>query len=104
MSNLDRFKILLTNKKLDGYIIPKHDLFFSEELLEADDRLRFISNFSGSAGWAIIVTLNIKSAIISDGRYIKQLKKEVDNKNFEFLNGGVNKIVEFISYNKNLKK
>ena len=52
MSNLDRFKILLTNKKLDGYIIPKHDLF-SEELLE--DRLRFISNFSGSAGWAIVV-------------------------------------------------
>ncbi len=104
MSNLDRLKFLLTKKKLDGYIIPKHDLFFSEELLEADDRLKFITNFSGSAGWAIIVSLNIKSALISDGRYEEQIKKEVDNIKFKFLKGSIDKIIEFISSNKKLKR
>ena len=53
--------------------------------MEADDRLKFITNFSGSAGWAIIVSLNIKSALISDGRYEEQIKKEVDNIKFKFL-------------------
>ena len=32
---------------IDGYIIPKNDEFFSE--YSANDRLKTISNFSGSA-------------------------------------------------------
>ena len=38
---------------IDGYIIPKNDEFFSEHTQK--DRLKFISNFSGSAGYAIIL-------------------------------------------------
>ena len=34
---------------IDGYIIPKNDEFFSE--YSANDRLKTISNFSGSAGY-----------------------------------------------------
>ena len=39
--NFDKFKI-------DGYVIPKNDEFFSE--YANNDRLKKISNFSGSAG------------------------------------------------------
>ena len=39
--------------KLDGYIVPKNDEFFSE--YSQKDRLRTISNFSGSAGYAVIL-------------------------------------------------
>ena len=39
--------------RIDGYIIPKNDEFFSEQLYF--DRLKKISNFSGSAGLAIIL-------------------------------------------------
>ena len=51
---------LLTNKKfkkykIDGYVVPKNDEFFSE--YAANDRLKTISNFSGSAGLAIIKSL-----------------------------------------------
>ncbi len=42
----------ISKYKLDGYIIPKNDSFFTEQLKH--DRLKLISNFSGSAGIAII--------------------------------------------------
>ena len=42
--------------KIDGYVIPKHDEFFSE--YSENDRLKTISNFSGSAGYSIILRNN----------------------------------------------
>ena len=42
---------------IDGYIIPKNDEFFSE--YAAINRLKIISNFSGSAGLAIVLKLKI---------------------------------------------
>ena len=38
---------------IDGYIVPKNDEFFSE--FTQKNRLKTISNFSGSAGYAIIL-------------------------------------------------
>ena len=38
---------------IDGYIVPKNDEFFSE--YSQKNRLKTISNFSGSAGYAIIL-------------------------------------------------
>ena len=56
---------------IDGYIIPKNDEFFSE--YSASDRLKTISNFSGSAGYSII--LKKKNYLFVDGRYTIQAKK-----------------------------
>ena len=41
---------------IDGYIVPKNDEFFSE--YAGVDRLKTISNFSGSAGLAVILRKN----------------------------------------------
>jgi len=41
--------------KLDGYLVPKNDEYFNEYVSQSNDRLKFISNFSGSAGFAIIL-------------------------------------------------
>ena len=41
---------------IDGYIVPKNDEFFSEYAVI--DRLKTISNFSGSAGLAVILRKN----------------------------------------------
>ena len=38
---------------IDGYIVPKNDEFFTEYATQ--DRLKFISNFTGSAGLGIIL-------------------------------------------------
>ena len=58
--------------KIDGYIIPKNDEFFSE--YSSKDRLKIISNFSGSAGYAII--LKRKNYLFVDGRYTLQAKNQ----------------------------
>tara|TARA_Y100000591_G_scaffold271332_1_gene246476 strand:+ start:1008 stop:2705 length:1698 start_codon:yes stop_codon:yes gene_type:complete len=60
------------NLDIDGYVVPKNDEFFSE--YAGIDRLKFISNFSGSAGYAII--LKNKNYLFVDGRYTIQAKIE----------------------------
>ncbi len=57
---------------IDGYVIPKNDEFFSE--YSQKDRLKIISNFSGSAGLAII--LKKKNYLFVDGRYTIQAEIE----------------------------
>ncbi len=57
---------------IDGYIIPKNDEFFSE--YASKDRLRSISNFTGSAGYAVI--LKKKNYLFVDGRYTLQASME----------------------------
>jgi len=62
--------------KIDGYVIPKNDQFFSE--YAAEDRLKIISNFSGSAGLAIV--LKKKSYLFVDGRYTIQAQQQSGKK------------------------
>ena len=50
--------------KIDGYIVPKNDEFFSE--YAKNDRLKNISNFSGSAGIAIILKKKIIYLLMED--------------------------------------
>ncbi len=63
---------------IDGYIIPKNDDFFTE--YSKLNRLEVISNFSGSAGLAIV--LKNKNYLFTDGRYTIQSKIE-SGKNFK---------------------
>jgi len=58
--------------KIDGYIVPKNDEYFSE--YAKNDRLKNISNFSGSAGIAVI--LKKKNYLFVDGRYTIQAQQE----------------------------
>ena len=67
--------------KIDGYIVPKNNEFFSEYC--KNNRLKFISNFSGSAGYAII--LKNKNYLFVDGRYTIQAEIE-SSKNFKIVN------------------
>ena len=58
--------------KIDGYIVPKNDEFFSEYAVK--DRLKIISNFYGSAGLAII--LKKRNYLFVDGRYTIQAQQQ----------------------------
>ena len=72
------FLFLLDKFKIDGYIIPKNDEYFNEYISPSEDRLKFLSNFSGSAGFAII--LKNKKYLFVDGRYSIQAKKQSGKK------------------------
>ncbi len=76
-----RIKILrkkFRKYKIDGYVVPKNDDYFTE--YSKINRLKVISNFSGSAGLAII--LKNKNYLFTDGRYSIQSQVE-SGKNFK---------------------
>ncbi len=80
MKKLKRLKKLLNIYKLDGYLVPKNDEYFNEYVNLSSDRLKFISDFSGSAGFAII--LRNKNYLFVDGRYTIQARIQ-SGKNFK---------------------
>lgn len=100
---------LLLNKikslNLDAFFVPKADMFSGEEVPPEEERLKFISNFTGSAGCALISSKsNLKSAIFSDGRYQLQMKNEVDSKYFDLFNGGFIEASNFLTKNSHILK
>ncbi|MDC1050240.1 aminopeptidase family protein P [bacterium] len=57
---------------IDGYVIPKNDDYFTE--YSKINRLKIISNFTGSAGLAVV--LKDKNYLFTDGRYTIQSEIE----------------------------
>ena len=69
---MNKFKKLFNEYRIDGYIVPKNDEYFNEYIPAHKDRLKFISNFSGSAGFAIL--FKNKNYLFVDGRYTTQAR------------------------------
>ena len=70
MEKIKKLRKLFKQFNLDGYIIPKNNNFFGEYVSASEDNLKYISNFTGSAGFAII--LKNKNLMFVDGRYTTQ--------------------------------
>jgi len=82
MNKLIKLKKFLKIYELDGYLVPKNDEYFNEYVSKSNDRLKFISNFSGSAGFAVI--LKNKNYLFVDGRYEIQARIQ-SGKNFKII-------------------
>ena len=78
MEKIKRLKKFLKKENIDGFIVPKNDEFFGEYVPEEKDRLKFISDFSGSYGFAVI--LRDKNYLFVDGRYTLQAKHQCKNR------------------------
>jgi Xaa-Pro aminopeptidase len=74
MEKIKKLKKLFNNLNIDGYLIPKNDEFFSEYINKNNDYLRYISEFSGSYGFALV--LKKKNYLFVDGRYTLQAKMQ----------------------------
>ena len=74
MEKINKLKKIFKIKKIDGYIIPKNDEFFGEYISNNKDRLKYISDFTGSYGFALI--LNDNNYLFVDGRYTLQANKQ----------------------------
>ena len=72
---IKNLRIKFNKYKIDGYIVPKNDEFFSEYAV--NNRLKTISNFTGSAGLAIILKNN--NYLFVDGRYTIQSQQQSGN-------------------------
>ena len=61
---IKKLRDLLKINNLDGYIVPKNDAYFAE--FSMPDRLKSISNFSGSYGFALILKIKIIYLLMVD--------------------------------------
>ncbi|WP_445946328.1 aminopeptidase P family protein [Shewanella sp.] len=78
----------LKSAQVDAFIIPRADEYLGEYVPERNERLYWATNFTGSAGMAIVLTDNVvagKAAIFTDGRYTVQVPKQVDASLYEYL-------------------
>src|SRR5438067_108186 len=66
----------LLRRGLSGFIVPRADRHQNEYVPPAEERLAWISGFSGSAGAAIV--LAERAALFVDGRYTLQVRDQTD--------------------------
>ena len=66
----------LERRGLDGFLVPRADCQQNEYLPPGHERLAWLTGFTGSAGFAIV--LKDRAAIFVDGRYTVQAEAQVD--------------------------
>ncbi|MCG9722627.1 aminopeptidase P family protein [Shewanella sp. Isolate7] len=72
----------MLSQTLDAFIVPRADEYLGEYVPERNERLHWLTGFTGSAGMAIV--LKQRAAIFVDGRYTVQVKQQVDNSLFDY--------------------
>src|SRR5207253_6837405 len=70
----------LKRRGLDGFIVPRADEHQGEYVPAAEARLPWLTGFTGSAGTAIV--LAERAVIFVDGRYVLQVRDQVDTNVF----------------------
>lgn len=81
--NLPLLRASLKSNQLDGFLVPHEDEYNNEYLPDCNERLMWVSGFTGSAGAAII--LSDQATMFVDGRYTLQVTAQVDAKLFKYL-------------------
>ncbi|QGX97958.1 aminopeptidase P family protein [Roseovarius faecimaris] len=77
---LARLREVLAQSGLAGYLIPRADAHQGEYVAPRDDRLAWLTGFTGSAGFCI--ALMGRAGVFVDGRYRVQVKVQVDTAAF----------------------
>jgi len=90
-------KTILKKEKIDFFLLPNNDEFFSEYLPEDQKKIELISGFTGSN--ATIIITNNKSYFFTDGRYILQAKQQLDDNEFVILDLNKISILEWLKIN-----
>ncbi|MCA1529085.1 aminopeptidase P family protein [Bradyrhizobium yuanmingense] len=68
----------LARRKLTGFVVPRADQQQNEYVPPSEERLAWLTGFTGSAGLAVV--LPQEAALFVDGRYTLQAAKQVDAK------------------------
>lgn len=74
-ARLATLRELISAKGLDGFLVPRADRFQGEYVAPCDDRLAWLTGFTGSAGFACV--LPDDAGVFIDGRYRVQVRDQV---------------------------
>src|SRR5262249_17070027 len=66
----------LARRGLTGWIVPRADRHQNEYVPASEERLAWLTGFTGSAGSAIVMME--RAAVFADGRYTLQARAQVD--------------------------
>lgn len=99
---LDACRQSLRTEGFAAFILPKTDAHRSEYCAERDNLVQYLTDFSGSTGFAALKVNTPDAAIFVDGRYTLQAEQEVDSTLFSYENYTVDCIEKWIS--QDLKK
>jgi Xaa-Pro aminopeptidase len=77
-ARLAAFREELLRRKLTGFVIPRADQQQNEYVAPSEERLAWLTGFTGSAGMAVVLAK--EAAVFVDGRYTLQAAKQVDGK------------------------
>ena len=94
---INNLRAEMLKEGIDLYIIPMRNNLLNNDLKPHENRIKYISKFSGSAG-QIFITLQ-KASIFVDGRYELQVKLEVNGKIFEINEMGMQSYIKWIETN-----
>jgi len=83
IKNLPKLRRKMKALNLDGFLVPHEDEYQNEYLPESNDRLMWVSGFTGSAGAAVIMTE--RAAMFTDGRYTLQVRDQVSSELFDYI-------------------
>ena len=81
---LAALRAALAKAGVDGFIVPRADAHQGEYVAPADQRLSWLTGFTGSAGFCIV--LPHIAGVFIDGRYRTQVKAQVDLAGFTPVN------------------
>src|SRR5882724_11646497 len=76
-ARLAAFREELARRKLTGFVIPRADQQQNEYVAPSEERLAWLTGFTGSAGMAVVLAQ--EAAVFVDGRYTLQAAKQVDH-------------------------
>jgi Xaa-Pro aminopeptidase len=81
-TNVPKLRARLSAQGLDGFLVPHEDEYDNEYLPDCNERLLWVTGFSGSAGAAIVMT--DRAAVFVDGRYTLQIRQQADGAIFDY--------------------
>ena len=82
-NRLEALRSRMADIGLDALVVPRADEYLGEYVPGHNERLRWVSGFTGSAG--VVIVLRDSAAIFVDGRYTVQVRQQVPAELFEFL-------------------
>ncbi len=72
----------MTSDGLDAFIVPRADEYLGEYVPPQNERLQWVSGFTGSAG--MVILMQESAAIFVDGRYTIQARQQVPSACYSF--------------------
>ena len=79
---------------VDGFLVPRTDRFQGEYVAPYDERLAWLTGFTGSAGMAVV--LPDVAGVFVDGRYRLQLRAQVDGGVFTPVEAATTPVADWI--------